>query len=89
MVNEILDSLPTHRRTAHDETAAFSDLSERIQHMKIVIDSKQALERLMFGWWTYIETKCWNGIKKLEVMVEQHPKNHTFLKTLTSLWGWF
>ena len=40
LLDDIIESLPTHRRAVIDEEIAYSDLSERVHHLKIMIKIK-------------------------------------------------
>ena len=49
LVNDIFESLPTHRRAVSDEEIACSDLSERVHHLKIMLRIKAGSEERIFG----------------------------------------
>ena len=49
MVEGTIPNLPTHRRAVIDEEVTYSDLSERVHHLKILIKSSQNVMDGMFG----------------------------------------
>ena len=44
ILKDIFESLPTHKRSVIDEQITYSDLSERIHHLRIVIRIKEGSE---------------------------------------------
>ena len=44
LLDDIFDGLPAHRRKVIDEEITYSDLSERVRHLKIMIRIKPGSE---------------------------------------------
>ena len=44
LLDDIIESLPTHRRKVIDEEITYSDLNERVHHLKIMIKIKPGIE---------------------------------------------
>ena len=93
LLDDVIESLPTHRRAVIDEEISYSDLSERVHHLKIMIKIKPGSD----------ERDVWpirnrildmhrvgktGGPEKLKVQVEVNPRKKPYVKKMGKLLKW-
>ena len=89
MVEGIITSLLTHRSAVRDEEVTYSDLSEKVHHLKILIKIKPGCDER--GVWL-IGNRILTGMlewpEKLKVQVDMNPRKKPYVTGMGKLLRW-